>query len=196
MWSFNTPQIIFYSLLKWPLLGYEPKHAIFVFVPLNANELVLQAPFQKRVELQELMLWHNGNNKTGQSHALKMSETLSPTWLWAWQIQAVDFTLLSYAVFHYHNPIYDHSGSTWRQHQWKQAETMVALASLALKSAKKLFQKGNLENKIWRVIPNLSGAEFLAQSVGIDPSFRINLCENPVLNWPSFVRQSGIKWLA
>ncbi len=29
----------------------------FVFVPLNANELVFPAPFQKRAELQELKLW-------------------------------------------------------------------------------------------------------------------------------------------
>ncbi len=63
-------------------------------------------------------------------------------------------TLLSYATFNYHIPIHDHS---WRQHQWIQAETMVALASLALQSAKKLFQKGNLENK--RVILTLSGAD-------------------------------------
>ncbi len=34
---------------------------------------------------------------------------------------------------------------------------MVALASLALQSAKKLFQKANLENK--RVILTLSGAD-------------------------------------
>lgn len=27
----NTLQIIFYSLLKLPLLGYEPKRAVFVF---------------------------------------------------------------------------------------------------------------------------------------------------------------------
>ncbi len=53
-------------------------------------------------------------------------------------------TLLSYATFNHHIHIHDHS---WRQHQWKQTETMVALASLALQSAKKLFQKGNLENK-------------------------------------------------
>ncbi len=76
-----------------------------------------------------------------------------------------------------------------------QAETRVALASLALKSTKKLFQKGNLENKIWRVIPNLSGANVCAQSVGIDPSFRIKLCGNPALNWRSFVGQSCVKWL-
>ncbi len=37
-------------------------------------------------------------------------------------------TLLSYATFNHHIPIYDHSGSTWRQHQRKQAETMIALA--------------------------------------------------------------------
>ncbi len=44
---------------------------------------------------------------------------------------------------------------------------MVALASLALQSVKKLFQKGNLENK--RVILTLSGADVRARSVGIDP---------------------------
>ncbi len=58
-------------------------------------------------------------------------------------------TLLSYATFNHHIPIHDHS---WRQHQWKQTETMVALASLALQSAKKLFQKGNLENKRWYLL--------------------------------------------
>ncbi len=72
-------------------------------------------------------------------------------------------TLLSYATFNHHIPIHDHS---WIQHQWKQTETMVSLASLALQSAKKPFQKGNLENK--RVILTLSGADFRARSVGID----------------------------
>ncbi len=113
-------------------------------------------------------------------------------------------TLLSYATFNNHIPIHDHS---WRQHQWKQTETMVALASfhlriwiqvcytflsvcvfpgnwthnlcaadamlyhwatgtLALQSAKKLFQKGNLETN--RVILTLSGAELHARSVGVD----------------------------
>ncbi len=37
-------------------------------------------------------------------------------------------TLLSYATFNYHILIHDHSDSTWRQHQWKLAETMIALA--------------------------------------------------------------------
>ncbi len=77
---------------------------------------------------------------------------------------SVRLTLLSYATFNYHIPIHDHS---WRQHQWKQTEMMVALASLALQSAKKLFQKGNLENKC--VILTLSGADVRARSVGIDP---------------------------
>ncbi len=44
---------------------------------------------------------------------------------------------------------------------------MVALASLASHSAKKLFQKGILENK--HVILTLSGADVRARSVGIDP---------------------------
>ncbi len=55
---------------------------------------------------------------------------------------------------------------------------MVALATLALQSAKKLFQKGNLK-KYEALI--LSGSDIRAQSVGIDPSFRIRLCENPAL---------------
>ncbi len=46
-------------------------------------------------------------------------------------------------------------------------QTMVALASLALQSPKKLFQKGYLENK--RVILTLSGADVRTPSVGIDP---------------------------
>ncbi len=47
-------------------------------------------------------------------------------------------TLLSYATFNYNIPIHDHS---WREHQWmKQTETMVALASLASQSAKKLLR--------------------------------------------------------
>ncbi len=75
-------------------------------------------------------------------------------------------TLLSYATFNYHIPIHDHSKSTWRQHQWKHTEKIVALASLALQSDKELFQKGNLENKC--VIPTLSGADVRARSVGID----------------------------
>ncbi len=69
------------------------------------------------------------------------------------------------ATFNYHIPIHGYSDSTWRQHQWKQAETMIALA-LALQSAKKLFQKGNLENK--RMILTLSGVDICAQNFVID----------------------------
>ncbi len=98
----------------------------------------------------------------------------------------------SYAFFNYRIPIYDRSGSTWRHHQWKQAETMVALATLPLQSAKKLFQKGNLKTKYEAL--TLSGSDVCTQSVCIDPSFRIILYENPALKWPSFVRQSGVKW--
>ncbi len=46
-----TPQINFYSLLKWPLLGCEPKRSDIEYVALNANELLLP---EKRAELQEL----------------------------------------------------------------------------------------------------------------------------------------------
>ncbi len=52
---------------------------------------------------------------------------------------------------------------------------MVALATLALQSANKCFQIGNLENKIRHVILMLSGADICTQSFGIDPSFRIKL---------------------
>ncbi len=102
--------------------------------------------------------------------------------------------LLSYAIFNYHIHIYDYSSSTWGQHQWKQTETMVALATLALQSAKELLQKGNLKTKYDAL--TLSGADVCARNLGIDSSFRIRLWENPALNWPSFVRQSGVKWLA
>ncbi len=45
---------------------------------------------------------------------------------------------------------------------------MVALTSLALKSAKKPFQKGNLENKhVIGYLHSMSGAYVRAQSVGI-----------------------------
>ncbi len=45
---------------------------------------------------------------------------------------------------------------------------MVALASLALQSAKKLFQKGNLDNK--RMILTLSGADVRAQALVLIPT--------------------------
>ncbi len=48
-----TPQIKFYSLLKLPVLGCEPKRAEFECVALNASELLLT---EKRAELQELQL--------------------------------------------------------------------------------------------------------------------------------------------
>ncbi len=51
----NTWQIILYSLLKVPLLGYDPKRAVLEYVALNANELLLP---NKRAELQELKLQH------------------------------------------------------------------------------------------------------------------------------------------
>ncbi len=50
-----TSQINLYSLLKLPLLGYEPKRAVFEYVALNANELLLP---EKRAELQVLKLQH------------------------------------------------------------------------------------------------------------------------------------------
>ncbi len=49
----NTQQIIFYCLLKSPLLGYEPKRSDIECVALNASELLLS---EKRAELQELQL--------------------------------------------------------------------------------------------------------------------------------------------
>ncbi len=51
-----------------------------------------------------------------------------------------------------------------------------SFSNIRLQSAKKLFQKGNLENKIWHA---LSGAEIHAWS--IDPSFRINFCKKSII---------------
>ncbi len=51
----------------------------------------------------------------------------------SWTTSSYWLTLLSYATFNYHIHIHDNSDCTWRQHQWKQTETMVALASLALR---------------------------------------------------------------
>ncbi len=51
----NTQQIIFYSLLKLPLLEYEPKRSDIEYVALNDNELLLP---EKRAELQELKHRH------------------------------------------------------------------------------------------------------------------------------------------
>jgi len=45
--SSTYPTNNFYSLLKLPLLGYEPKRTVFVFVPLHANELALPPPFSE-----------------------------------------------------------------------------------------------------------------------------------------------------
>ncbi len=56
---------------------------------------------------------------------------------------------------------------------------MVALATLPLQSAKKLFQKGNLKTKYEAL--TLSGSDVCTQSVCIDPSFRIILYKNPAL---------------
>ncbi len=70
-------------------------------------------------------------------------------------------TLLSYATFNYHIPIHDHSWAA----SVKAGRDNVALASLALQSAKKLFRKGNLENK--RMTLTLSGADVSTRSVGI-----------------------------
>jgi len=39
----NTLQIIFYSMLNLPLFEVEQKRAVLVWVPLNANELLLMA---------------------------------------------------------------------------------------------------------------------------------------------------------
>ncbi len=126
--SQNTPQIIFYNLLNLPLFGSEPKCIVRICVCSFKGKWA-GAPhplFRRgwRVELQELMLWHNGNNKTGQSHALKMSENFSSG------VQPYMFEMES-----------DSEGV-------KQAEIMVAFATLALQSTKKLFQKSNLE-KVW-----------------------------------------------
>jgi len=75
--SSKCPTDIFHSLLELPLLGYEPKRAVFVRVPLNVNELVLPTPFQKRAELQELKLWHSNKHCTISTSLLSLQKTYS-----------------------------------------------------------------------------------------------------------------------
>ncbi len=65
-------------------------------------------------------------------------------------------------------------------------------SNISLTECQEAFRKA-LENKIGHA---LSGADIRTWSVGIDPPFRINFCENPALKWPSFLRQSILKWLA
>ncbi len=132
----NTRQIIFNSLLKLPLLGYEPKRADFVFVPLNANELGVPPPFRRgrsfkgsssgiQINIPQLVLGFitrrdEMNDIAGlmePSHAI--TNFISST---------CDYELVKFTIFNYHIVIYYHSGSMWRQHQWKQAEILVALA--------------------------------------------------------------------
>ncbi len=50
---------------------------------------------------------------------------------------------------------------------------MVALTTLALRSDKKLFQKGNLKTKN----EALCGANVRTRSIGLDPSFRIRFAK-------------------
>ncbi len=44
----NTPQIIYYMILKMPILSGSRNTLIFVPVSLNANELLTPPPFQNR----------------------------------------------------------------------------------------------------------------------------------------------------
>ncbi len=74
-------------------------------------------------------------------------------------------TLLSYATFNYHIPIHDHSDSTWRQQQWKQAETMIAL-TISLTECQEALSERQFEKK--RMKFTLSGADVHVQSIGID----------------------------
>ncbi len=98
--------------------------------------------------------------------------------------------------------LYDRSGSTWRQHQWKQAETMVALATLALQSAKKLFQKGNLKTKYEAL--TLSASDVRARSIALSESdfAKIQPWNDPRLwgspvenNWHDFIDFFSVHFL-
>ncbi len=108
-----------------------------MFVPLNANELVLPDPFSEEGGASRA---HAPAYHQQQNRPISHTENVR-------NYQAVDFTLLSYAISNYHIPIYDDSGSTCRQHYWKQAEIIVALAKLALplalqgSSHRKAFKK-------------------------------------------------------
>ncbi len=111
----NTRQIIFNSLLKLPLLGYEPKRADFVFVPLNANELVLPAPFQKRAELQGLKLRYTNKHPTISTrfyHTNDIAGLMEPSHAITHLISATcDYELVEFTIFNYHIVIYYHYGS-------------------------------------------------------------------------------------
>ncbi len=154
----NTPQIIFYSSFKLPLLGYEPKRAVFVFVPLNANELVLLAPFSEEGGASKV----NAPAGTPATHNN----------LTHWNYQKLSSDRLTLLYMHFLTATFLFTIVNI-EHQWKQAETMVALATLALQSAKKSFQKGNLKTKYEAL--TLSGSDVRTRSVDIDPSFRIRM---------------------
>ncbi len=68
-----------------------------------------------------------------------------------------------------------------------------SFSNISLTECQEALSERQFENKIWSAY---FGSEVREQSVGIDPSFRIRLCENPALKWPSFVWQSSVKWLA
>ncbi len=74
-------------------------------------------------------------------------------------------TLLSYATFNHHIPIHDHS---WRQHHWKQTETMVALASLVLQRAKKLFQKARARSVVYWFLHVLGTLPIFPGDISLD----------------------------
>ncbi len=70
--------------------------------------------------------------------------------------------MLSYATFNYHIPIHYHS---WRHHQWKQTETMVALASLAFRclhteseifACRKINKTSRCDDHVYTLPPKLS----------------------------------------
>ncbi len=71
----NTPKIIFLLLVQAAIFNVWAKTRRFCLCPFKCKWTGARSrfPFQKRAELQKLMLWHTGN--TQQSQALKRSNS-------------------------------------------------------------------------------------------------------------------------
>ncbi len=149
------------GLCKWKLYyKYKPIIITKNVLGLKVSHLIVLCIIN--YYLHRLGAWHDKNNNSysdcAHYHKLYPRRVVCYE-LESRQIQVVDFTLLSYAICNYHISICNHSGSF----------SNIALATLTLQSTKKLFQKGNLENKCMILI--LSGADVRAWSVGIDSIF-------------------------
>ncbi len=60
-------------------------------------------------------------------------------------------TLLSYATLNYHIPIHNHSGSTWRQHQWKHRDND-SFSNKPYKVPRSSFRKAIWKTNAWYLL--------------------------------------------